>query len=257
MKLGIVVPYRDRESHLAAFIAHVSAYFSRDKLASQIDYRVLVVEQDYQKPFNRGAVKNVGFKLLEPSVDYVCFHDVDYLPIWADYSPVTQPTAIVWYGAETRPVAPGRSTKAIHHKLDEFYGGAVLIDNASFRAVDGYANDYWGWGYEDSDLRSRFDEKGILWDRRKGTFSALDHDNDGYTPVGEMTEIGLYNGNLYASRYQLRTVAPGPGLEKLNFTIHSREPIASPRLEGDATWEIVKVRLNGKPSDEQKKALKL
>ena len=31
-RLHIVVPYRDRASHLDAFVPHVRAYFARDKL---------------------------------------------------------------------------------------------------------------------------------------------------------------------------------------------------------------------------------
>lgn len=256
MKLGIVVPYRDREAHFARFVPHVSAYFARDKVDKNLDYRVLFVEQDHQKAFNRGALKNIGFALLENDVDYVCFHDIDYLPIWADYSPVAKPTAIVWYGAQSRPVAPGKSHARIEHNLEHFYGGAVLIDNDSFRAVDGYANDYWGWGFEDSDLKSRFDEKGISWDRRKGTFNGLDHDNEGFQLTGDMSAIGKVNRDLFTSRYVDKTTEPGPGLSRVNYTVHSRAPITSPAPEGNGTWEIVKVRLNSKPSAEQIKALK-
>ena len=63
---------------MARFIPHVSAYFARDKLDKDIDYRVLFVEQDVQKPFNRGLLKNIGFRLLEDAgftsqVQHSCF----------------------------------------------------------------------------------------------------------------------------------------------------------------------------------------
>ena len=55
-KLAIIVPYRNRAAHLDAFIPHVRAYFARDKVDRVIDYRVYIVEQDGDLPFNRGAL---------------------------------------------------------------------------------------------------------------------------------------------------------------------------------------------------------
>ena len=99
-RLAIVVPFRDRDAHLSAFTECVSAYFSRAPAAKNIPYRVLIVEQAGDAPFNRGALCNAGFLLAENGSDYACFHDIDYLPIEADYSLPSEPTAIVWYGAE-------------------------------------------------------------------------------------------------------------------------------------------------------------
>ena len=39
-KLAIIVPYRDREEHLARFVPHM------DKFLSDIDYKIFVIEQD-------------------------------------------------------------------------------------------------------------------------------------------------------------------------------------------------------------------
>jgi hypothetical protein len=44
---------------------------------------VLIVEQSSELPFNRGALLNIGFELCSGETDYVCFHDLEYLPIWA------------------------------------------------------------------------------------------------------------------------------------------------------------------------------
>ncbi len=257
MKLGIIVPYRDRKAHFRQFVPHVSQYFARDKLDKEIDYRVLFVEQTAQKPFNRGLLKNIGFLLLEKETDYICFHDIDYLPIWADYSAVNRPTAIVWYGAERRPIAPGKSDRVLQHSLEHFYGGAVLIDNKSFRSVDGYANDYWGWGYEDLDLKSRFDQRGVTWDRRKGTYMALDHDNEGFRPGGGSTAISQVNRKQYVARYHEKTAPPGPGLDQVRYSILSRGPIEPPPPDRRALWEIATVSLKSKPGPEQAKALRV
>lgn len=57
-----------------------------------------IVEQTPGLPFNRGALKNSDFLLGRETRDYTCFHDVDYLPIWADRSHVDRPTPILWFG---------------------------------------------------------------------------------------------------------------------------------------------------------------
>src|ERR1700674_114955 len=119
-RLNVVVPYRAREAHFRQFVSHVRAYFARDKADRNIPYRVLIVEQEHGLPFNRGALKNIGFSLGSDQTDYTCFHDIDYLPIWADYSWVDQPTHIIWYGAGNRPIARGRSRYKVKHNFEAF-----------------------------------------------------------------------------------------------------------------------------------------
>ena len=57
-KLGVIVPYRDRKSHLDEFIKHIKEYLN-DK---GIIYEIFIIEQDTAKLFNRGMLLNIGFK---------------------------------------------------------------------------------------------------------------------------------------------------------------------------------------------------
>src|SRR5215813_453713 len=125
-RLGIVIPYRDRPRHLAQAIPHLATYFTNDKLDNVLTVTILVVEQSPDAPFNAGLIKNVGFKLLCDSVDYVCFHDIDYLPIWADYRIPEQPTMLIWYGFEQRPIDPNDPSKGVsRHYPPEFFSAVV------------------------------------------------------------------------------------------------------------------------------------
>ena len=82
-KLGIIVPYRNREEHLKVFLKKMSQYLS----ARKMDYEIIVVRQDDAKLFNRGSLLNIGFKIAEElKCDYVVFHDVDMIPLIVDYS---------------------------------------------------------------------------------------------------------------------------------------------------------------------------
>jgi|SRR5579862_477383 len=76
-RLSVVVPYRAREAHLRFFVTELRNYFNRDKLDREIPYQVLIVEQNSELPFNRGALCNIGFALSRDDSDYTCFHDVD------------------------------------------------------------------------------------------------------------------------------------------------------------------------------------
>jgi hypothetical protein len=247
-RLNIVVPYRAREVHLKRFVPAVRAYFSRDKIDRDIPYRVIIVEQDAGLPFNRAALANIGFLLGHGESDYTCFHDVDYLPIWADYSWSDTPVAIVWYGAESRPVAVSAPEKRVRHNLENLFGGVVLVPNKLFAQVNGYSNSYWGWGFEDTDLRSRFGAAGIVFGRRKGTFEPLDHDHAGYQLDGSLNEPARANERLYLERWTRGRASSEDGLSTLKFQVLDRRAIPDgPNVERSQPWEIVKVRLNMKP----------
>ena len=83
MKLGIIVPYRDRQEHLEKFIKQIPSYLSNN----DIEYELIVVEQSDKKPFNRGKLLNIGFlEAKKLDCNYVVFHDVDMIPIDVDYS---------------------------------------------------------------------------------------------------------------------------------------------------------------------------
>ena len=97
-RLAIVVPYRDRAEHLRQFVPHLATYFHSDKLDRHIPISPHIVEQSGNAPFNRGRVLNCGYALAHDSADYICFHDVDYLPLWADYSWSARPARLERHG---------------------------------------------------------------------------------------------------------------------------------------------------------------
>ncbi|HWE72394.1 MAG TPA: galactosyltransferase-related protein [Stellaceae bacterium] len=243
-RLHIVVPYRGRPEQLSAFLRHINVYFARDKADRGIDYCVSIIEQEEGLPFNRGALLDIGFLLREKTSDYTCFHDVDYLPVWADYSWAELPMALVWYGAERRPVAPGRSEIHIQHNLEHFVGGALLVPNGLFRRINGYATAYWGWGYEDIDLTHRLAAANLRWSRRKGTFTPLDHDSHGFDIQGSPTSAAVANLELYQKRWSPGAAVTEDGLSTLNYRVLAREPIQPMQTpEREAPYERIVVAL--------------
>ena len=147
-KLAIIVPYRNRESHLNIFIPYIEEY-----LGTKVDYKVFVIEQRDDKPFNRGKLLNVGYKESGPDFDYYCFHDVDMLPIDADYSYCDVPTHLA-------------NTLNGEESFYNYFGGVTILSKLDFKIINGYSNEYWGWGFEDDDLLKRCEMCNLTLDKR-------------------------------------------------------------------------------------------
>ena len=206
-RLAIVVPYRDRADHLRQLIPHLRTFFERDKLHRHIAYSIHIVEPTDPGPFNRGRVKNAGFALARPQADYVCFHDVDYLPIWADYSYTPQPARLLWYGT------------TLQENYERLFGGVIAFNCADFERVNGYSNDYWGWGYEDTDLLQRCQRGGLTIERRDGTFVALPHAHAGYRDDDSPSEESEAMRALFEAKQAEPEQARLDGLGSVRFEL--------------------------------------
>jgi hypothetical protein len=261
--LTIVVPYRAREAHFKQFVPHLKAFFTRDKIHREIPYRVLIVEQEQGLPINLGALRNIGFALAREESEnadfeagYTCFHDIDYLPLSADYRWTDVPAPIAWYGAESRPVAPGVSGWRVASSAEGFFGAVMLTPNDMFSRVNGYSNIYWGWGRQDVDLKTRFIAAGITPGRRRGTFLPLDHDSDGFTPDGKPAPISIVNYCIYDEKWAAGGRTADDGLSSLRFDVLDRREIEiTIHTERPASWEIVTMRICMQPLPEQLEAL--
>lgn len=243
-KLSILVPYRDRPEHLRQFIPHMIAYFSRDKFDKDIPYNITIVEQAPGKPFNRGLTLNIGV-VLNPEADYYCFHHVDYLPIWADYRYVDSPSRIIWYGADTRPQTPG-SAQMIPERYDVYFSGVILISRAHALQVNGYPNGYWGWGWEDNELRARCMSEDLEIKYRDGTFRPLPHVVEGFTADLKPTPASDQNRALFMARIAEFEAEKKPhrqdGISTARFRILERHYARDP--EGREVPNIEKVTVD-------------
>jgi hypothetical protein len=218
-RLAIVVPYRNRSEHLAAFLPHILAYFDRDKLDSGIAFEVHIVEQsDDGRPFNSGTLKNVGYHLTKDRHDYVCFHDVDYLPVWADYSYPNTPARLIWHGLR------------LQENYDDFFGAVVMFNRSDFQKVNGYSNRYPGWGFEDIDLRIRCIVAGLGIEHRDGTYESLPHADRGHRSDGTLTEEAMKNAALFnanMAEFKRTRMLPDDGLSDLEFKLDSSDAIGA------------------------------
>lgn len=161
-KLCLVVPYRDREAHLAEFLP-----WMRKTLQDQgIDYKILIVEQTFDRPFNRAKLLNVGFAHTNGTFDYYCFHDVDMLPLESDYSYCPNPTHLATQAEQFGWQLP----------YEGYFGGVTIFDRESFKRINGYSNEYWGWGAEDDDVFHRCKGTYTTMSRKPCRYKSLAHE---------------------------------------------------------------------------------
>lgn len=150
--LTIIIPYRDRANHLAKFMKHMNRY------------NIVVIEQGDNKPFNRGKLLNIGVKEFE--AEYYALHDVDMIPVKADYSMPVNPTLIATKVQQFGYRMP----------FPEYFGGVVLITRLHMLQSNGYHNEFWGWGGEDNSFRDRVLATVGKIDHRHCTFNSLPHE---------------------------------------------------------------------------------
>lgn len=143
----ILIPYRKRSSHLAAFIAKVVPIFQK-VLKS---FKVVVVEQVEGRLFNRGALLNIGYQEYKAEGKWFFNHDVDVYPTEAcveKYYLNDATTVSGFYGIITPPC--------------DTLGTVIKFPGSEFAKCNGYPNNFWGWGVEDKALQNRVELAGIL-----------------------------------------------------------------------------------------------
>ena len=149
-KLAVIVPLRDREEHLKQFLKNILPILEHQN----INYKIFIVEQAQGKRFNKAKINNAGFLEIQkkyPQYDRFLFNDVDNYPLDKDSINYNTPL------------------RGIHHFFGHTFclGGFFMVGKNDFNKINGYPNDYWGWGGEDVDLQKRAEILGVKINRNK------------------------------------------------------------------------------------------
>ncbi|EFO18405.1 galactosyltransferase [Loa loa] len=166
-KLAVIIPFRDRQTHLTRLIDFLIPVLKRQ----QLDFRFIVTEQYGNDLFNKGRIMNAAFRLAERlNVSCVIFHDVDMFP-QDDRN---------FYGCPPTPRHIGAFVSNLGYQLwyKEIVGGVLAISMDDYRTVNGYSNMYWGWGGEDDDMGKRIMAENLTIERpdvTTGRFTMLKH----------------------------------------------------------------------------------
>ena len=150
-KLVFIIPYRDREPHYIFFTRYIK-FILEDYDKSE--YNICFVHQNDFRPFNRGALKNIGFLYYKKQYpnDYkniqFIFHDIDTIPYSKE----------LW-NYETKPGI------VKHFYGFEFaLGGIFTIFGSDFEKINGFPC-LWSWGLEDNIIQKRVLSNNLRIDR--------------------------------------------------------------------------------------------
>eukprot|EP00069_Balaena_mysticetus_P018828 bmy_11737T0 len=144
-RVAILIPHRHREKHLLYLLEHLHPFLQRQ----QLEYGIYVIHQAGSKKFNRAKLLNVGYleALKDEIWDCFIFHDVDLVP----------ENDLNLYKCEDQPrhLVVGRNSTGYRLRYSGYFGGVTALSREQFFKVNGFSNNYWGWGGEDDDLRLR------------------------------------------------------------------------------------------------------
>jgi len=163
-KIIFIVPYKNRMEHKYFF----SQYLSH--ILQEKNYEIYFSNQLDERPFNRGASKNIGFLAIKQKYpeDYknisFVFHDIDIVPFQHIFDYQTSEGIIKHY-----------------YGFEYALGGIVSILGKDFEKINGYPN-YWGWGMEDTILQKRCNHHELTIDRTH------------FYPIGSPCILQLFDG---------------------------------------------------------------
>jgi len=134
----IIIPYRKREKHLKYFIENTVPL-----LKKYMTFLLVIVEQIEGKPFNRGKLLNIGYDIYKDTGENFYTHDVDINP----YEETIQKIY-------TKDVSDNE-IMGIFNSKHQTLGGIIKFKKEIFKKINGFPNNYWGWGVEDKSLQNR------------------------------------------------------------------------------------------------------
>ncbi|XP_063349305.1 beta-1,4-galactosyltransferase 1-like [Pelmatolapia mariae] len=188
-KVAIIIPFRNREEHLKYWLYYLHPILQRQ----QLDYGIYVINQDGDETFNRAKLLNIGYTEALKEYDYNCFvfSDVDLIPMddRNTYKCFSQP----------RHLSVSMDKFGFRLPYNQYFGGVSSLSKEQYLKINGFPNNYWGWGGEDDDIYNRVASKGMSISR----------------PTGEIGKCRMIRHN--------RDKMNDPNPQRFNRIAHTRE----------------------------------
>ncbi|XP_069734501.1 beta-1,4-galactosyltransferase 3 [Phaenicophaeus curvirostris] len=145
-RTAVIIPHRNREAHLGHLLYYLHPFLQRQ----QLQYGIYVIHQAGNSTFNRAKLLNVGVKeaLKDEEWDCLFLHDVDLIPE-NDHNLYT---CDPW---NPRHVSVAMNKFGYSLPYPQYFGGVSALTPDQYMKINGFPNEYWGWGGEDDDIATR------------------------------------------------------------------------------------------------------
>lgn len=157
-----IVPFsRSRLDNLKLYLLNMHSYLKN--LVNPFKYRIVLAEQvDMHSKFNKGRIINSAVKYVidnfnqQDLIDCIVIHDVDLIPSESS----GKLGAMGDYRCRKMPWHLSKKVYNMRTKEERVYnqfltGGVLSLRLEHFKAVNGFSNEYFGWGAEDDDFQIR------------------------------------------------------------------------------------------------------
>ncbi|XP_074077713.1 beta-1,4-galactosyltransferase 2 isoform X1 [Macrotis lagotis] len=192
--VAIIIPFRHREHHLRYWLHYLHPILRRQRLR----YGIYVISQHGEDTFNRAKLLNVGFLEAlkeDPAYDCFIFSDVDLVPM--------DDRNLYRCGDQPRHFAIAMDKFGFRLPYAGYFGGVSGLSKAQFLKINGFPNEYWGWGGEDDDIFNRISLSGMKVSRpdiRIGRYRMIKHDRDKHNEPNPQRFTKIQNTKLTMKR---------------------------------------------------------
>lgn len=211
MKIAIIVPFRNRHEQLRQFISTMTEFFKK----SLFTFKIFIIEQSNDgKKFNRGKLLNVGYLMArKEGFTTFIFHDVDLLP-----------DSILW---KCYFLFPSRGPCHLAHRWnryssnENYFGGIVSFSAYHFELINGFPNNFWGWGGEDDELLKRVKKYKLpIYTPSIGSITDLEN-----LTVHEKLNVLRQNNLKCMNKWELLSEENKTGLSSMSYQILNSEKL--------------------------------
>lgn len=235
VKIAIITIVRDTGSGERTKQKKIFIEIFNKILNPHCDFDIYIIEQSQDnKPFNIGKLKNIGFDIASKKHNYdnYIFTDIDMIP---------DPDLLNYYFMKKKyPMSLAvRGTRYYNDDLEVksiygnyiFVGGVLMFNKKIFKDINGYPNNFWGWGGEDTALLQRMYLNGIreIYYPKNGKVIDMELKNDKQIDLKTKKQIETENKNREQNMYEKAiydvNTWKNNGLSNLNYKIIEKDKI--------------------------------
>ncbi len=153
--IAIITIYRNKMDNTRLHQKRLFFYWMNKMLSQICNYDIILVEQSEDYPFNIGKLKNIGYEYIKKKSNKIhsnyIFADIDSIPdselIDYFFKTTDSLNSLAMFGTryETIDIKTSRP----------FVGALISCRGEVFEELNGYANNFYGWEGEDTNLLLR------------------------------------------------------------------------------------------------------